>query len=73
LGLTVISLERLTVFVMGPLAFYIYHLPRTRDNSRAMWWMMEIAVSESYGGMLLTTSLYDAPQQQDIQRLITII
>lgn len=48
--LTVISLELLTVFVMGPLAIYVCHLLRKRDNSRAMWWMTVIAVSELYGG-----------------------
>lgn len=48
--LTVISLELLTVFLMGPLAIYVCHLLRRRENPRAMWWMTVIAVSELYGG-----------------------
>lgn len=49
--LTVVSLELLTVFVMGPLAVYVCWLLRRGDGRRAMWWMTVIAVSEIYGGM----------------------
>lgn len=48
--LNIVSLELLTVFVMGPLAIYVCYLLWKRDNARAMWWMTVIAVSELYGG-----------------------
>jgi len=49
--LTVISLELLTVFVMGPLALYVFTLLARGKNREAWFWAAVIATGEIYGGM----------------------
>lgn len=54
--LTIISLELLTVFIMGPLAVYVCHLLRKKDIAKAMFVMVVIATGELYGGEDTTRS-----------------
>lgn len=50
--LTVISLELLTVFVMGPLAVYVCTLLARGRSGPAHFWMIFIATGELYGGFM---------------------
>lgn len=50
--LTIISLELLTVFIMGPLAIYVCNLLRKQQISKAFFWMTVIATGELYGGFM---------------------
>lgn len=50
--LTVISLELLTVGVMGPLAFYVFTLLARAKYRQAWFWACVIATGEIYGGRL---------------------
>jgi len=51
--LTVISLELLTVGVMGPLALYVFTLLARAKYRQAWFWACVIATGEIYGGMSL--------------------
>lgn len=50
--LGVISLELLTVFLMGPLAFYVFTLLARAKYKQAWFWACIIATSELYGGFM---------------------
>jgi hypothetical protein len=54
--LGVISLELLTVFVMGPLALYVFTLLAREKNSEAWFWACVIATGEIYGYVITATT-----------------
>ena len=60
--LTVISLELLTVFGAGPLAFYICELVRQQESGGKLWfWASILATGELYGGKGLVAQAFRSP------------